>query len=279
MFKEYLKDIMQFIYKKFSRFINKNDEILLIQLRKDISFKIKCNTSRGYIDIRLKWENIYETNITNLIINNIKQNCIFIDIGANIGYYTLLASRLLNSNSYIYSFEPVTETFKVLNENIDLNNINNVKAFKIALGSEDKKEKILLSEEAGLNSIVSNRKVNRNKIKEEIIIKKLDTIINFENENIFLKIDIEGYEFEALKGMSTLLINNKCKIVFEYTPKFFSYFMKDTVEYSLNMFNYLNHLGYHIFEIGIHGEINKINDFVLYSKKNKNKQKNIYAQN
>lgn len=61
---------------------------------------------------------------------------IFIDIGANLGYFTCLLSRTLSKKAHVYAFEPEPENLALLESNIGLNRLENVKIFPIALGEK-----------------------------------------------------------------------------------------------------------------------------------------------
>jgi FkbM family methyltransferase len=123
-----------------------------------------------------------------------------IDIGAQSGLYTLFAKYLPNSN--FYAFEPFKPTFNILNDNILLNNINNVKTFNIGLSN--KKEELILNTCKSHNGLhtLGNNPLRFNDIEQIKI--EVDTIDNlFYNNNIpvdFIKIDTEGWEYNILKG-------------------------------------------------------------------------------
>ena len=123
-----------------------------------------------------------------------------LDIGAQSGLYTLYAKYLPNSR--FYAFEPFPETFKLLNDNIALNNINNVLTYNIGI-SNYKGEAILNTSIShnGLHTL-GNNPLRFNDVKPVTI--SVDTIDNiFYNNNIpidFIKIDTEGWEYFILKG-------------------------------------------------------------------------------
>jgi len=73
----------------------------------------------------------------------IKPGMIVVDAGANIGVYSLLASKILCRNGKIFSFELSIQTFKRLKKNIILNKFDNIFAFNIGLGDKDDQELVL----------------------------------------------------------------------------------------------------------------------------------------
>ena len=140
---------------------------------------------------------------------------IFLDIGAYIGYYSILMSPLFEE---IYSFEPQLLKFNCLNDNIAANRLNNkIKTFNIGLGEKNEKR---------LGSAVHQKKLYRSsgfhinlKGTEEVKIMKGDDILNFKNNKVSVKIDVEGFELHVLRGLIKLLSLNKCLLQIEVWEK------------------------------------------------------------
>ena len=114
-----------------------------------------------------------------------------LDIGANIGNHTLYYSKILNRD--VYAFEPIKENYDLLKKNLLLNKIENVKVFNFALSMQN--SKVLLRQNypdnSGTWSIVN---YNGN-----IDAKPLDEV-DIKEKIAFIKIDVEGHEYEVLKG-------------------------------------------------------------------------------
>jgi len=186
------------------------------------------------------WEKESLSYFFNLIDKNKKVN--IVDIGANVGLYSLYAKHL--PNSQFYSYEPFNFTYNLLNDNIKLNNISNIKTYNIGLS--DNKGKTILNvclSQDGLNTMgkIPLRFNDINPVEVEI-----DTLDNiFYNNNIavdFIKIDTEGYEYYILKGGEKTIKKYKPTIQLEFcvtnmhqcniTPK--------------QLHNYITELGYTI---------------------------------
>ncbi len=137
---------------------------------------------------------VYEPLETEVVKKAIKKNDLVVDVGAFIGYYTLLFARLVGSKGKVVSFEPNHKSFVILEKNVKLNKLQN----------------IILEEK-----IVSDHKDSS--ITNEISFD--DYFKNVEQKIDFIKIDIEGAEAQALKGMKNVLENNtKIKILTEFHP-------------------------------------------------------------
>ena len=182
-----------------------------------------------YENLNYDCKNNGELFILNKLNDSNNLNSIF-DVGANVGTYSLLA-RDINKKCLIYAFEPVPETFIDLQENVSNKGI---KTFNFALGSDVREEKMLLSEDSKLSTLLLDNSHIANKRDSQYVSVKVTTGDDFLknnydlNEISLLKIDTEGYESEVLKGFKRI-ISRINVIQFEYGKAnlFAKYFLKD----------------------------------------------------
>ena len=134
-----------------------------------------------------------------------KPNQIFVDIGANIGIYSLIADKFLGEDSKIFAFEPFPDTFKKLQFNINANNTDRILAFNFGIADKDKTEQLFLisGRNAGQHSTnkqVALRSHSKNEKPVEINVRPLAKILQEQqiNKVNILKMDIEGSEDKAL---------------------------------------------------------------------------------
>jgi len=167
--------------------------------------------------LRLSVHGVYEELETKTINENIKEGDTVLDIGANIGYYTLIFARLVGKSGKVFAFEPDPENFSILERNIKINNYKNVTLVKSAVSNFSGKTKLFLSDDAKLHSLYKN---NENGKAIEIKTIKLDDFFkDYKNGINFIKIDIEGSEMPAFEGMSQIIRkNNNIKIATEFKP-------------------------------------------------------------
>lgn len=147
----------------------------------------------------------------------LKENMTMVDVGANIGFYSLIASKYLKESELkIFSFEPSLSTFNILSKNLTLNKSSNVKTFNIGIGEKDEENILFLNQNKGdaENFIIPNEIKSETLFEsnfEKILIKTLDNF--YENKILtnvdFVKIDTEGYEYFVLKGAKKLIQANK----------------------------------------------------------------------
>lgn len=163
-----------------------------------------------------------------LTISYLKEGMNIIDIGANIGLYSILASKIVGKGGRIWSFEPSSETYKHFLKNLSLNNADSVIPNNLAL-SNIVDGKISLRRDPGRRDAERYLSVNPKNLQpcyensvdpgdsELVTVTSLDTYMkkNLGNVRIdFIKVDVEGHEYEVFRGAEKLLISNRNVILF-----------------------------------------------------------------
>lgn len=149
------------------------------------------------------WLGTYEIDKQNLFSKYVKPGMIIYDVGANVGFYTLLASILTGSNGKVFSFEPLPENISFLKKHLELNKLSNVNVIEKAASNKVSTVKFNLGENRSSGHISE-----KGEIKVETI--SLDELIKQGNPSPdLIKFDIEGAEYEALIGAKELLKNKK----------------------------------------------------------------------
>ncbi len=155
----------------------------------------------------------YEKVHTDFLKTIINKDWICLDIGANIGYYTLLLSKLAR-NGKIYSFEPNSTNFQLLNLNVYINDFQNVITNQIALSNENNYQNFKITKDSAFASFKNTERsevINTVKVKT----KKFDDYVREKGiEKIdFIKIDVEGAEKLVLDGAQNVLDSLRPKII------------------------------------------------------------------
>lgn len=161
---------------------------------------------------------IYGESDTKIVKKLIKNGDVVLDIGANIGYYTLIFAKLVGNSGKVFAFEPEPENFKILQKNIKINEYANVFLEQKAVSNNNEKLTLYISDKAGSHRIY----------KPEKYVKSIDiesiTIDNYLKKNNikkidFVKIDVEGAELNVLQGIQNLLDFDKNIVLFiEFSP-------------------------------------------------------------
>jgi FkbM family methyltransferase len=202
------------LWNKFYRFrkIDKiNSKLLKFKMPK-YNYQFYCRNNKDDFQIMT----FHEDDILEHKFNP-KEGDIVIDVGAHIGPYTLKASSLVGINGRVLAIEADPSNYDILNRNINLNKITNVTAVNYAAYSKEEKIKLYLpnkeEEEKELshtkyNTIMQDRAHNETKFVE-VQANTLDYLLQsngIKHEKVnWIKIDVEGAEFEVLKGAKDIL--------------------------------------------------------------------------
>ena len=153
---------------------------------------------------------IYESTLSEIIQSFLKPGMTFVDAGANNGYFSLMASKLVGPTGFVHSFEPSPRNLPRLIENVGLNSLNNISTHNVALGNADGFiDFYLSSNEDGCDSSV---KLDHYEQKVSVKVTPLDNVLKGKIVD-FVKIDVEGYELEVLQGCDRLIRDNQNIII------------------------------------------------------------------
>ncbi len=148
--------------------------------------------------------------------SRIKPGDVVLDVGAHIGCFTLKAAKEAGPEGKVISFEPSSENFKLLSLNVNSNDYTNVNIFNVAAGSEPGTAKLHIGNRRGTNSLLPDAGAQQVGI-EEVPIKTLDSVADELklSKVSFVKIDVEGFELEVLKGARNILSSSHPSIAME----------------------------------------------------------------
>lgn len=168
------------------------------------------------------WLGIFELNVQRLFSKLIKQGFVVYDIGANLGFYSLLSARLVGSRGKVYAFEPVPKNTERIKLNISLNNLEDT-VFCITKAVSDKNRKAIFCD---FGRDDWGRLINPEYLKDSASTKEnslavetisLDEFVfqeGYPAPNL-IKIDVEGEEARVLMGANRLLREHKPIIICE----------------------------------------------------------------
>jgi FkbM family methyltransferase len=180
----------------------------------------------------------------------------FVDIGANIGLFSLAAAREVGSNGRVIAFEPFKKNFDRLAYHIGINSQHNIKAEKLAISNKVGQLSLYLDPAEQNNGMVTAYPVAHLAAEETVPATLLDSYlegIRPINNLRLIKIDIEGGEFPALLGMKNTLLKYRPTLLVEIDDENYK-----TGPYSKNdLLLYLSELGYHLYYLDKAGNIIK----------------------
>jgi FkbM family methyltransferase len=266
------------------------DVRIAVFVRKILNFYIKKRATEKIIPLEDKiWESLFKT--TNKIIYQIGENVkinlfkesqlckliyfgfeqtemsfikaflkegdIFIDIGSNIGMFSLTASDLVGSKGKILAFEPTPSTYERLLENIRINGYTNINAFNLGLSNKNGILDFNISNNGydAWNSMVQQEHLE-NGIQIQVEVKALDSLIEENSLSTInlIKIDVEGWEKFVLEGSINLLNRSDSPVIlveFTETTAF------NAGYYLGELFDFMKTFGYNWYSYDV--ENNKLN--------------------
>lgn len=232
--------ILPFFFKyKTSNF---NKEITKEISYDDKKFNIIINPKNGYLDAQIYAYGLYEKHIVKEIVENTKEGDVCVDVGANIGHHTIIMSQNVGKSGRVYAYEPIPKIKDQLDKSISLNEIKNVETILIALSNTEEDLELNICNE----SIASSSIVNKMSTGEKITIKT-KTLDSYNYPKVdFMKIDVEGFEYNVLLGAEKTIATNLPKIVIEYSP---IYYRVNNPSHSKDILSFFKKYNYTILDL------------------------------
>ena len=192
---------------------------LSIECKYSDTLRVKADLE-DWIQQNIFFTGVYDSKSVKFVKNTLSEGDTFLDIGANIGCFTLVASQKVGMSGRVIAFEPVDFVSKKLEHNILLNKLDNVTIVRKAVYERDTHIKLHVArkENLGMSSILRNDSESGEIINVEAV--SLDEYLKNKNINEvkIIKIDIEGAELHALNGMDYILSRLKPVLLVEVSP-------------------------------------------------------------
>lgn len=159
----------------------------------------------------------YEGPVQEEIISNLGFGDVFYDIGANVGFFSLLAARCVGPQGCVYSFEPVPRNAAAIARSAKLNGLDKIDVIAKAVGASEGDAELLLARHIGgaALSTAGAPPDLRGRIVVDVV--TLDGVIaqrDFRPPTL-VKIDVEGAEMDVLLGMKGTLAAHRPKVIYE----------------------------------------------------------------
>lgn len=165
---------------------------------------------------------VHEGSTTEMFKEVVKEGDVVVDLGANMGYFTLLAARLIGRKGKVYAFEPEPINYGVLTKNIELNGYNWVIPIQKAVSNKAGIARLYISpEDTGHNTLTQyDGRYDNGREFVEVETVALDEFFKDKEHQIdVIKMDIEGAEMLALSGMDRAIRENKnLRMFVEFFP-------------------------------------------------------------
>ncbi len=214
-----LRDGKARLYQAFHQALMPPDRYMVTEI--DPGFRLRCDLQDPEQQKIYFYGHYHERYEARLIRGALSPGENFWDIGANIGYFTLLAAAALNNTGEIVAFEPGKVAYERLQENISLNNFTNVTAVNLAASNRGGEAKLYLATE--IADTGANLYQGGNERTQFEIIHTIPLDIFFAQKKLpaphFIKIDVEGAELVVLQGATEILTKSSPLLLIEMEEK------------------------------------------------------------
>ena len=141
-----------------------------------------------------------------LLLHFLREGDLFLDIGSNVGSYTVLASGVRRASTW--AFDPDPDAIRFLKRNVDLNGIQDrVVAHELALGDSD--GQVYLTSGLGPMNRV---RLDWGRDMRTVSVRKLDSLIG-KRQPVMIKMDVEGFEAQVVRGAKDLISRDSLKVI------------------------------------------------------------------
>lgn len=192
---------------------------------------------------------VHEKNSTAAIKRILKPGMKILECGANIGYYAMLEARLVGSTGKIYAVEPSPKNIAWLTRNIAINNYEQIEVIPGAFGAEKGTAPFYVDIRSNLSSFVKRDDLTEFEVVD-VEMMNIDSFMALPDHDVdLIRMDVEGYETEILKGGEKTLMSDRA-------PKYFFIevhceLLKKRGSGGFEIAKYLRQFGYEV-DIGFH---------------------------
>jgi FkbM family methyltransferase len=185
-----------------------------VTIRHGVARGLKFNVGESCPELGL---GTYELPIQNIFSQHLHQGNVFYDIGANVGFFSIIAARLVGSTGQVYAFEPGEGNANSIRHNARLNNFSQIEVIQKAVSDTPGEGELLLAQYSGGHALATADAPPDLAGKVTVELVTIDDLIaqNQIKPPNFVKVDIEGAELDALRGMTETIKQYKPIIIYE----------------------------------------------------------------
>ena len=190
---------------------------------------------------------VYEPAQTKIVKQYVREGDVVIDIGAHVGYYTLLMAQLVGKKGKVFSFEPDPLNFQLLKKSVEINRFDNVILVQKAVSNTTEKIKLFVGNNDRAINRIYDAKLGDAKESIEVESITLDEYFQDNSESLnFIKIDSEGSEAKIVNGMQRLLSENRKLVMM---TEFFPFLIQKSGNDPNQHLKLLEKAGFHLYNI------------------------------
>jgi FkbM family methyltransferase len=206
-----------YIWHNVVRRLNGPGKLLWANMRGGMRLAVDTRDNCGRI---MYFFGIWEPTLTNVIRNRLQPGDGFIDIGANIGYFSVLASNLIGPQGRVIAIEAIPQTLNVLEQNLRGNHCDNVRTISRAAWDCEEPLTFYISSSVvhGTSTILKDRAISHQHSEQECVVEGAPVSSLLDPQEIssvrIVKMDVEGAEARAVSGLDSLILRGRPDIEF-----------------------------------------------------------------
>ncbi len=185
----------------------------------EVQFFLELDRKNGAVDEYIFIHRNWELQVGQVLHEQLQPGGVFVDVGANIGYFSLLAATLVGESGRVIAFEPLPRLVGQIRRSAVHNHYQWLKVVPKALGDVAGSMELVLS----AHNIGGSSLVTPNRIGERVTVEV--STLDFELADLeridVIKIDVEGFEYEMLQGAQQTLERCRPTLVLEFSPHFY----------------------------------------------------------
>ena len=158
-----------------------------------------------------------EVSVQEALRRGLAEGRVLYDVGANVGFFSLIGSRLVGESGRVYAFEPAPGNAAAIRENVALNGVTNLEVIESAVGAESGRERLLLVEDLSWSHLESQGWHPRTSKTLDVEVLTIDGLVTegrIRPPDV-VKIDVEGSEIDVIHGMRETLAKHRPTLVCE----------------------------------------------------------------
>jgi FkbM family methyltransferase len=157
----------------------------------------------------------YEPGMRHNMERTLQQGSTFVDVGANEGYFSVIAGRLVGTSGRVLAIEPQARLLPVIADNLARNNLHNVTVLNVAIGSPKGDQKLYLTSDTNSGGSGLHRSERWAWGTQQVTVRRLEDVLDEQhiNQVDFMKVDIEGSEYEAILSSLAVFTRHRVKVL------------------------------------------------------------------
>lgn len=221
------------------------------------NYVLQLDPANGAVDEYIYIHSYWEEHVAFVIKKYLPAGGVFVDVGANIGAFTFMAAKIVGPAGKVHAFEPLPQLCDQMQLSKKYNQAENVYIHNQGCAAEAGTITLRTNpKNIGGSSAINGTEADT-LVKVDVV--QLDSVLKDSNRVDVIKIDVEGHEYEVLKGAQQLLKKHQPVIVLEFSPHLYR-LMDDSIVSDLLVF--LKNQGYKMYDVDYAREIGDVSEYI-----------------